>query len=54
MQASIRVMPGCYLTGQAAGTAAALASRGDGNVRKVNVPELQAILRENGVYMHKN
>ena len=54
MQSSIRVMPGCYLTGQAAGTAAALASRADGDVRAIDIPALQGILRENGVYMHKN
>ena len=42
MAASIRVMPGCFLTGQAAGTAAALASAGcNGMVRDISIAELQ-------------
>lgn len=51
MQASVRVMPGCYITGQAAGTAAALAAKGDGNTRNVNIKELQKILIENGAFI---
>ncbi|MBR7103846.1 MAG: FAD-dependent oxidoreductase [Lentisphaeria bacterium] len=39
MEASIRVMPGCFLTGYAAGTAAALAPRGD--VRAVTAAEIR-------------
>lgn len=35
VQASIRVMPGCFITGQAAGLAAALAAEGDGDVRAI-------------------
>ena len=41
MEASIRVMPGCYLTGTAAGTAAALAKSGE--VREVKVADIRAI-----------
>lgn len=42
MAASIRVMPGCFLTGQAAGTAAALASAGCGGlVRDISIAELR-------------
>lgn len=48
MQASVRVMPGCFITGQAAGTAAALAAKQNGKTRDINIAELQAILRENG------
>lgn len=51
MQASIRVMPGCFITGQAAGTAAALAVEHGGNVRAVATDELQASLRQMGAYI---
>lgn len=44
MQASIRVMPGCFITGEAAGAAAALS---DGDVRSVDVKKLQAVLKNN-------
>lgn len=47
MLASIRVVPGCFLTGQAAGTAAALAVRTE-NVREISVKELQEKLTEDG------
>ncbi len=50
MQASIRVMPGCFITGQAAGTAAALAAEA-GEVRSVKVSELQDQLRRDGAYL---
>ncbi len=50
MQASIRVMPGCFITGQAAGAAAALA-RGDGAVRSVNYADLSKALTELGAYL---
>ena len=49
MQASIRVMPGCFITGQAAGTAAALAAGGD--VRTVKPADLRANLREADAYL---
>lgn len=51
LQASIRVMPGCYITGQAAGMAAALAADAGGDVRAIAVPELQRRLREIGAYL---
>lgn len=51
LQASIRVMPGCYLTGQAAGLAAALAARQTGDVRSVAIGELQQGLRRAGAYL---
>ena len=54
MEASIRVMPGCYITGQAAGTAAAMAvSKADGDVRGVNVKELQKALACDGAYLRE-
>lgn len=41
---SIRITPGCFLTGQAAGTAAALAARGRISPREVSIEELQRLL----------
>ena len=48
MQASIRVMPGCFITGQAAGTAAAMALKA-GNTRSVDVGMLRKKLMSAGV-----
>ena len=50
MQASVRVMPGCFITGQAAGTAAALAAE-SGETRAVDVNELQRRLKALGAYL---
>ena len=48
--ASLRVIPPCYATGEAAGVAAALAARPDSNVDipDVDTDELRARLREQG------
>ena len=51
MQSSIRVMPGCYITGQAVGVAAAIASEADGAVRDVDVRRLQRQLRSLGAFL---
>ena len=51
IQSSIRVMPGCYLTGQAAGTAAALALKKKTDTRGVSVSELQSLLKKAGMYL---
>jgi len=51
LQASIRVMPGCYITGQAAGTAAALAVSGGTLARGVDIARLKDRLRLNGAYL---
>ena len=51
VQASIRVIPGCYITGQAAGMAAALASAGAGDVHRVDVKALQGKLKDFGAYL---
>ncbi len=53
MEASIRVMPGCYITGEAAGTAAALAMDAGGETRAVDTSLLQRTLAGNGAYMRK-
>ena len=50
MQASIRVMPGCFITGQAAGAAAALAKNA-GDVRSVNFRDLADALLSLGAYI---
>lgn len=49
MQSSLRVMPCCFLTGQAAGIAAALSP--DGTARAVPVQKMQRRLSESGVYL---
>ncbi|MBQ8509495.1 MAG: FAD-dependent oxidoreductase [Clostridia bacterium] len=51
MQASVRVMPGCFITGQAAGTAAALSCGCGGDVRGVKIPALHESLRKLGAYL---
>lgn len=51
MQASIRVMPGCYITGQAAGTAAAMAARTGATTRSIDIRDLQANLKNAGAYL---
>ena len=50
MQASIRVMPGCFITGQAAGTAAAMALK-TGDVRMVETAALRQMLSDGGVVL---
>lgn len=49
MNGSTRVMPCCYITGMAAGAAAALAK--DCSVRNISIASLQAALRERGAYL---
>ena len=48
---SIRVMPPCFATGQAAGTAAALCVKSGVQPRQVNIPVLQQTLKENDVVL---
>lgn len=50
MQSSVRVMPGCFITGEAAGSAAALACE-SGDCRSVDVKVLQERLRNNGAFV---
>lgn len=50
MQASVRVMPCCFITGQAAGTAAAL-SKDTCDVRKIDIKVLQSALKRLGAYL---
>lgn len=51
VQASIRVMPACYITGQAAGVAAAMAVEKRTDTRGIDVRELQARLKAVGAYL---
>ncbi len=49
MQSSIRIMPTCYVMGQAAGVAASLAE--NGSVRDISISELQKRLIDLGAYL---
>lgn len=51
VQSSIRVMPGCFITGQAAGVAAAIAVEKNTNVRGFAVSELQQRLKKMGAFL---
>ena len=51
MQASVRVMPGCYITGQAAGMAATLLVEEAANTRAVDVKTLQKRLKDIGAFL---
>ena len=51
IQGSIRVMPGCYITGQAAGLAAALAIERRTHTRGIAVKELQQRLKKMGAWL---
>ena len=51
MQSSVRVMPGCYITGQAAGMAASMAAQGSGDVHAIDVHELQGKLKAMGAFL---
>ena len=48
-----RLIAPCFLTGQAAGTAAALATQQRCRPRDLDVKQLQALLRKQGVYLGK-
>jgi hypothetical protein len=51
LQGSLRVMPGCYITGQAAGMAAALAVEKCKPPRDLDVRDLQSRLASAGAYL---
>ncbi len=48
---SIRVMPGCFITGQAAGIAAAIAAQKSLSTHKMDMKELQGRLKSFGAYL---
>jgi hypothetical protein len=47
----IRVIPNCFVSGQAAGVAAAVAAQDGCTPREVEIPKVQRILREQGAYL---
>jgi len=47
----IRVIPNCFITGHAAGAAAAVAARDGCTVRQVELPKVQRLLREQEAYL---
>ncbi len=51
MQSSIRVMPGCYITGQAAGVSAALCAKDGCSPKNANVHAIQSELLDMGMYL---
>lgn len=51
MQASVRVIPCCYITGQATGIAAALCVEENVNAKDVDVAKLRSELRAAGAYL---
>jgi hypothetical protein len=51
MQSSIRVMPGCFITGQAIGVAGAMVAERDCETRGVPIAELQRRLKEMGAFL---
>jgi hypothetical protein len=51
LQSSIRVMPGCFITGQAAGVAAALSAEQGCDTRSIAVDQLQRRLKDLGGYL---
>jgi len=51
MQSSIRVMPGCYITGQAAGMAAAIMVEEKKDSRSIDIRKLQKRLKKAGAYL---
>ena len=51
MQSSMRVMPGCYITGQAAEVAAAQCARTGAAARDADVKNIQRALKDMGQYL---
>jgi hypothetical protein len=51
MHGSFRVMPACFATGQAAGTAAAICSTENIELRQINIGKLQKLLKEQGAFL---
>jgi hypothetical protein len=51
IQGSVRVMPGCYITGQAAGMAATLGCEKSCDTRSIPIAELQQRLKKIGAFL---
>ena len=53
-QSAARVSGGCFVMGQAAGTAAHLALSGNSPLDKIPVEALQALLEKDGAYLGRD
>jgi hypothetical protein len=51
MHGSFRVMPCCFATGQAAGTAAALCTLGEEELSEIDIKRLQTTLKQQGAFI---
>jgi hypothetical protein len=51
MLGSLRVMPGCFITGMAAGVAAAITLKNGATLRTVNVTDIQCELVRQGAFL---
>jgi hypothetical protein len=51
MQSSVRVMPACFITGQACGVSAALAVAGGALPRQVETARLRQALKDMGGFL---
>lgn len=51
MMASIRIMPPCFATGQAAGTACALAAKSNIRLDQIDIKELRNTLKQDGQFI---
>lgn len=51
MQSSIRVMPSCFIMGQAAGVGAAIAIKNGKTIREVDTDKLRGILKDMGAFL---
>ena len=51
MQGSLRVMPGCFITGQAAAMAASMAIENKTDTRSISIKKLQQRLKKAGAYL---
>ncbi len=51
VQGSIRVMPGCFITGQAAGVGAAMAAKAGIGTRDIDIKNLQQRLKAIGAFL---
>ena len=54
MQSSVRIVPGCFITGQAAGTAAAMSCTDNIELRKLDISKLQEKLITQDVFINRN
>ncbi|MHC1693919.1 MAG: FAD-dependent oxidoreductase [Eubacteriales bacterium] len=51
MQSSIRVMPGCYITGMAAGAASSVIIEDGSDIHNPDIRKIQSVLKDNGAFL---